>query len=226
MQNCYGVILMRPIANRKTTKELVYDQLKKNILNGTIGQEEILTETNLADTLQTSRTPVREAIADLLNEGLLVHIPRKGFQVRKIDRHELDQILYLRLSIEMKGVSILTEAITEAEIETLRQFITKQEAAIRENDRIKYIELDQAFHRKMLQFAKQNFLEQIFEELYNLTLLIGHAAITKEGRMEEVIKEHKSIVQALEEKKSDQATKFLKEHLNITGESVINHFKV
>jgi len=217
---------MRPIANRKTTKELVYDQLKKNILNGTIGQEEILTETNLADTLQTSRTPVREAIADLLNEGLLVHIPRKGFQVRKIDRHELDQILYLRLSIEMKGVSILTEAITEAEIETLRQFITKQEAAIRENDRIKYIELDQAFHRKMLQFAKQNFLEQIFEELYNLTLLIGHAAITKEGRMEEVIKEHKSIVQALEEKKSDQATKFLKEHLNITGESVINHFKV
>src|SRR5699024_3129156 len=104
MQNCYGVILMRPIDNRKTTKELVYDQLKKNILNGTIGQEEILTETNLADTLQTSRTPVREAIADLLNEGLLVHIPRKGFQVRKIDRHELDQILYLRLSIEMRGV--------------------------------------------------------------------------------------------------------------------------
>src|SRR5699024_7948030 len=150
--------------------------------------------------------------------------PRKGYQVRKIDRHELDQILYLRLSIEMKGVSILTEAITEAEIETLRQFITKQEAAIRENDRIKYIELDQTFHRKMLLFAKQNLLEQIFKELYNLSLLIGHAAITKEGRMEEVIREHKSIVQTLEQQDAEGATTFLKSHLNLTGESVKKRF--
>ena len=215
---------MQPIATRKTTKELVYDQLKKGILNGTISRQELLTETILADSLNTSRTPIREAVADLTNEGLLVHIPRKGFQVREIEEHELDQIFYLRSSIEMKGISILTQTISEEEIKTLKKIIVEQEAAIRENDRIKYIELDQTFHRKMLLFAKQNLLEQIFKELYNLSLLIGHAAITKEGRMEEVIREHKSIVQTLEQQDAEGATTFLKSHLNLTGESVKKRF--
>lgn len=217
---------MQPIASRKTTKELVYDQLKKGILNGTISRQEILTETKLADSLNTSRTPIREAIADLINEGLLVHLPRKGFQVRKIEEHELDQIFYLRLSIELKGISILTQTISKEEVQHLKKMIAEQETAIRENDRIKYIELDQTFHRKMLLFAKQNLFEQIFKELYNLSLLIGHTAITKEGRMEEVIREHKSIVQALEQKNSEDATKCLKAHLYTTGESVKKRLNV
>lgn len=212
----HGVNDMQPITTRKTTKELVYDQLKKGILNGTISRKEILTETKLAETLNTSRTPIREATADLLNEGLLVHIPRRGYQVRAIEPHELDQIVYLRSSIEMKGLSLLAKKITEEEIQLLYKIISDQEMAIREMDRITYIELDQTFHRTMLQLAKQNLLEQIFKELYNLSLLIGHAAITTEGRMEEVIEEHQGIVKALEEKDEEKAKKCMQSHLSTT----------
>lgn len=215
---------MKPIATRKTTKELVYDQLKKGILNGTISRQEILTETRLAETLNTSRTPIREAVADLTNEGLLVHIPRKGFQVREIKEHELEQIFYLRSSIEMKGISILTKKVTTVQIEKLNSIISEQEIAIQEGDRIKYIELDQTFHRKILLFAKQNLLEQIFKEIYNLSLLIGHAAITKEGRMEEVIREHRDIVKALKSNQENQAVDCLNKHLNATGKSVKKRF--
>lgn len=216
----HGVIVMQPIAARKTTKELVYDQIKNGILNGTIGRQEILTETKLANALNTSRTPIREAVADLTNEGLLVHIPQKGFQVRKITESELEQIFYLRTSIEMKGIAVLTKNCTEQQIKELRQIISRQETAIGENDRITYIELDQLFHRNILQFAKLNLLEQIFKDLYNLSLLIGHTAITKAGRMEEVIWEHKSIVDALEDKNVDLATKMVKSHLESSGKSV------
>lgn len=213
---------LQPIATRKTTKELVYDQLKMGILNGTVNREEIFTETNLADTFKISRTPIREALSDLISEGLIVHIPRKGFKVREIKKHELEQIFYLRTSIEMKGLSILAKTITSTEIGKLKNIISEQEKVILENDRIRYIELDQTFHRTILSLANQNVLEQIFKEIYNLSLLIGHAAITKEGRMEEVIREHKEIVLQLENNEGEKAVNSLEEHIRATGESVSN----
>lgn len=213
---------MQPIATRKTAKELVYDQLKKGILNGTINRENILTETILADTFKISRTPIREAVSELVNEGLIVHIPRKGFKVREIKEHELEQIFYLRNSIEMKGLTSLSKRITEEKIKKLKQIITNQEKVILENDRIKFIELDQRFHRTILVLANQNVLEQIFKEIYNLSLLIGHAAITREGRMEEVILEHKEIIEQLENNEADKAVKSLEKHIKATGESVKN----
>jgi DNA-binding GntR family transcriptional regulator len=211
---------MKPISKGKTAKELVYDQLKRAILSGQISQQEILTETLLANTLNTSRTPIREAVADLTKEGLLVHIPRKGFSVREISDHEMDQILYLRKSIEVKGVTLLANTISVDEIESLNRIIAQQEDAIINNDRIKNIELDQLFHSKLLKFSKQNLLEQILHELYNLTLLIGHAAIMKDGRMEEVIHEHKCIVDALKENNGEKAAELMKNHLMITEASV------
>ncbi|WP_067725904.1 GntR family transcriptional regulator [Oceanobacillus damuensis] len=211
---------MKPIAKRKTTKEMVYEQLKRAILNGDINHTEILTETYLANSLNTSRTPIREAVADLIKEGLLIHIQRKGFCVRKIEDHEMEQILYLRSSIEMKGVTLLAKTVSSDEIEILNSIISGQQDAIKNQDRIKYIELDQIFHRQILKFSNQNLLEGILQELYNLSLLIGHAAIMKEGRMEEVIQEHKNIVKALEKKNEYNAAELMKEHLLITGASV------
>ncbi|WP_010648085.1 GntR family transcriptional regulator [Oceanobacillus massiliensis] len=211
---------MKPIEKRKTTKEIVYERLKDAILHGDIEHKEVLTETYLADSLDTSRTPIREAVSDLVKEGLLTHIPRRGFRVREITEHEMDQIIYLRTSIEIKGVTLLASTITDEDVKVLNHIISQQEEAIKSNNRIEYIELDQLFHRKILRASHQNLLEQIHKELYNLTRLIGHAAITKEGRMEDVIEEHKNIVRALEEKDDLKASEYMKNHLMITGEIV------
>ncbi|WP_337020459.1 GntR family transcriptional regulator [Oceanobacillus massiliensis] len=211
---------MKPIEKRKTTKEIVYERLKDAILHGDIKHKEVLTETYLADSLETSRTPIREAVSDLVKEGLLTHIPRRGFRVREITEHEMDQIIYLRTSIEIKGVTLLASTITHEDVMVLNHIISQQEEAIKSNNRIEYIELDQLFHRKILRASHQNLLEQIHKELYNLTRLIGHAAITKEGRMEDVIEEHKNIVRALEEKDDLKASEYMKNHLMITGEIV------
>lgn len=215
---------MRPIATRKTTKELVYDQLKRGILNGTISKDEYLTEMKLAETLNISRTPIREAAADLENEGLLIHVQRKGFKIREINESELEQIFYLRNSIEMKGISILIDTINNSQVNQLEAIVDLQEEAIKMDDRIKYIELDQSFHRTMLRMAGQNLLEQIFKEIYNLSLLIGHAAITKEGRMDEVILEHREIIESLRNKDENGAKKHLNKHLKETGKSAKKKF--
>ena len=216
----FGVKSLEPIARRKTTKEIVYDQLKRSILSGELDPNQMMTETSLAESLHISRTPVREAVGDLTKEGLLIHIPRKGFKVRRIDEDDMEQILYLRISIEMRSVKMLIDHITDEELKKLDALIDEQQIAIQNNDRIRYIELDQILHRHLLKLSNQNILEQILQELYNLTRLIGHAAISKEGRMEEVIQEHREIVNALRERDEEKAADLMRHHLLTTASSV------
>ncbi|WP_188455813.1 GntR family transcriptional regulator [Virgibacillus oceani] len=213
-------INMKPIARKKTTKEIVYDELKKAILTGSISNKEILTETMLSETLETSRTPIREAVADLIKEGLLVQIPRKGFHVREITENEKEQIIFLRLSIETEGLRKLATTITRGQLQELQAIVSEQEQEMKKDDRVRYIELDQIFHRQILKFSNQNLLEQILQEMYNLTRLVGHSALMKEGRMIEVIQEHKEILTALENNNGKEAVDLMRKHLEITKANV------
>ncbi|MDY0393738.1 GntR family transcriptional regulator [Virgibacillus halophilus] len=174
----------------------------------------------LSETLEISRTPIREAVADLIKEGLLVQIPRKGFHVREITESEKEQIMFLRLSIETEGLKKLVPNITKEQLQSLRKIVSEQEQEMLHNDPVTYIELDQIFHRQILSFANQNLLEQILQEMYNLTRLLGHHALMKEGRMAEVIQEHKQILHALENNDSSKAVQLMERHLEITKSNV------
>ncbi len=208
------------IGKVKTTKEIVYEEIKNAIFSGSIKNDQILTETILADSLNTSRTPVREAVGDLLKEGLLVSIPRKGFRIRQISPSEKEQIFFLRMSIETEGLKRLFSRVTKDQIDYLKKSVELQKEAMLENDRIKFIELDQNFHRKILSFAELHLLEDIFLNIYNLTRLIGHQALAKNGRMEEVIEEHIKIIESLSIKDSELASESIKTHINNTRESL------
>ncbi|WP_181351228.1 GntR family transcriptional regulator [Thalassobacillus sp. CUG 92003] len=211
---------VKPIEKKKTTKEIIYDQLKRAILNGDIEPGETLTETMLAETFQTSRTPIRETVADLTKEGLLVHIPRKGFKIREITESEKEQIMFLRKSIETEGLQKLAPVVTEQQISELKEIIHDQKEVMKEDNRVRYIELDQFFHQKILEFAGQNLLKGIVQELYNLTRLIGHAALMKEGRMQEVIQEHRGVLMALQAGDGEQAFALMQDHLDTTRNTV------
>ncbi|MEC5423335.1 GntR family transcriptional regulator [Virgibacillus sp. C22-A2] len=213
-------INMKPLAKKKTTKEIVYDELKKAILNGSIDNQKLLTETMLSEILGTSRTPIREAVADLTKEGLLVHVPRKGFHVREITENEKNQIIYLRISVETEGIRQLAGKVTKEQVQKLKEIVSEQERVIKNDDRVKYVELDQDFHRQIMKYSDQNLLDQILQEMYNLTRLIGHNALMKEGRMVEVIKEHTEIIHALENNNGYEAADLLKKHLEITKANV------
>jgi len=213
---------MKPIAQRKTVKVSVYDELKKAILQGEIGSDEILTETMLADSLEISRTPIREAVADLVNEGLLVQIPRKGFHVPKLTSVEIEQITFLRVSIESEGLRKLAPIITDEKFYKLKDIVDRQRQEMKKGDSINFIELDQLFHRQLLSFSNQNLLEDVLLKVYNLTRLLGHNALMKDGRMGEVLVEHSNIIQALANKNSEEAIDLMKTHLEITT-SIVNN---
>ncbi|WP_174614706.1 GntR family transcriptional regulator [Virgibacillus ihumii] len=211
---------IQSINKRETTREIVYKELKTAILDGEIEKDEVFTETQLSNLFNTSRTPIREAISDLLNDGLIISIPRKGLQVRKIDEDEKEQIFFLRLFIEQEGIKKLSSIITKDQVNYLQKIVEKQKQAMVENNKIEFIDMDQEFHIGILQFANQHLFKQILQDLYNLTRLIGLKALVKKGRMEEVVSEHNEILIAMEEDNPSMACELIIEHLNITKQSL------
>jgi len=217
-------VQLKPIKKDKTTQDKVYNQIKRAILFGGFPSDEIFTEIQLADQLNTSRTPVRAAIQDLVKEGLLVWIPRKGVTVRKISPEEEDEIFLLRSTIEVQVVKNLIKVVKSPDqLKILKTIVRAQEEAIKDNDAIKFIELDHEFHIMLTRLANFPIMEQILQNLHNLTQLIGLRAVKKQGRSEDVLKEHEQIIKALEEKNASLAEKYILEHLQNTKETLLNN---
>ncbi|HZG79998.1 MAG TPA: GntR family transcriptional regulator [Brevibacillus sp.] len=211
---------LNPIIKEETTKERVYKEIKSAILTGRILADEIFTEVKLAETLNTSRTPVRESLQDLLKEGLIISIPRKGLKVRKVTKNEMEQIFLLRKSIESEVIQKLASMIAKPQIEMLKEICAEQEEAMNNGDEVSFISLDQEFHLTLTRLANYELVEQILVNLHNLSTLIGLQAVKKKNRMNEVLQEHRTIIQALSDKDALQAAASIIDHLANTKSSL------
>jgi DNA-binding GntR family transcriptional regulator len=213
-------IKLEPI-KEKTTQEIVYRQVMEAILNGDISSEEIFTEVQLAELLNTSRTPVRGAVQDLVKEGLLVPIPRKGLTIRKITPDEQEEIFILRSVIEVEVIKKLIEIKPPpTKLQLLKNIVQKQKEAMENDDIIKFIDLDQEFHLSLTRLANYKLMEQVLNNLHNLTQLMGLKAVSRKGRMKDVLIEHNQIIKAIEDRDPELASKFILEHLRKTKETL------
>lgn len=207
---------LTPIVREETTKERAYKEIKTAILNGAIPPDEIFTEVKLAESLNTSRTPVREAVQDLIKEGLIITIPRKGLAVKKISKHEIEQIFMLRTSIESEVIRKLTSMISDSQLELLNDICREQEIAMDNNDGITFINLDQTFHLTLTRFAGYELVEQVLLNLHDLSTLIGLQAVKQKNRMFEVIQEHREIIAAMTTLDAEKAAVSIIKHLEKT----------
>lgn len=211
---------LKPINKELTTQDKVYEQIKNAILYGDVFSE-AFTEVQISEMLKTSRTPVRAAIQDLVKEGLLIYIPRKGVTVRKITSEEESEIFLLRSVIESEVIKTLTKLIlTSKQLNPLKSIIKQQEEAIKNNDGVRFIELDQEFHITLAKLANYLITQRVLQNLHNLTQIMGLKAVRKQGRMEAVVREHKDIIQAIENKDTELASEIILNHLNKTKETL------
>ncbi|EGK09206.1 GntR family transcriptional regulator [Desmospora sp. 8437] len=207
------------VIKKETMHQAAYKQLKHAILSGKLTPDHFYTETDFAHVLNISRTPVREAVKDLIHDNLLLSVPRKGLKVREFTESEVEQIFLVRKAIESQVIGQLLKTVTEEQISFLENLVEDQKRAIETDDRIAFIRLDQKFHHQMIRFVHYELIEELIIKLHNLTRLIGHQAIKKQGRREEVIREHQEILEALKRGDSDQAKQAMVTHLENTQQS-------
>ena len=130
----------------KTLPEEVFEVLSDAILSGTPNEGEQLNETQLARNMGISRAPVREALAELVKQGLAVHVPRKGTFVAKWKKQDHWEVATLRSVLEGLAAKLACSNIKPADIHYFTDIIKRMETADGEDDVRQLLDLDQMFH--------------------------------------------------------------------------------
>ncbi len=174
----------------------------------------MILEREMAEALQMSRTPVREALVRLETEGMVRLIPRRGFIVEPIEREDLKQIYEIVETLDGLAASLATAKVGELEIGLLESLIEQQEEALEQKNLKKWAVLDDQFHHLIIDYAKNKRLRAVIDshsdQLYRARLFtINHRPLPFPS-----IVEHKAIISCMKAKDSHAASVLMQSHRN------------
>ncbi|SFR15541.1 GntR family transcriptional regulator [Poseidonocella sedimentorum] len=189
----------------------VYARLCDEIRSGALAPGARLLETDIAARLQTSRTPVREAIRRLEAEGLVDHQPRTGAIVRVLDYSEIMELYEMRTVLEGTAARLAARAASPMEIEELKSI--HQEMIRSPGDSAGQVLLNRQFHTRLLEAARNRFLLRAAVSVEKTLLILGPSAMEFPERMREAFAEHGAVIEALEARDGAGAELAMRRHM-------------
>ncbi|AZN40966.1 GntR family transcriptional regulator [Paenibacillus albus] len=177
-------------------------ELRLQIIRGTIKQGEVISENRVAADFGTSRSPVREALKTLSNEGL-IRLERMGAVVLGLSMKDLEELYDVRYLIESFAQKRLGEGGHETVLVHLKQLIDKMELAVKYNDSVEFSHLDYTFHEAMIVGAKHARILHLWKSIRHIVLtvmLITTDEVFSQGeeKLQTVIEKHRTLVRAIE----------------------------
>ncbi|MCK5768523.1 MAG: GntR family transcriptional regulator [Candidatus Atribacteria bacterium] len=201
------------LSEKIAIRDKVYSVLSNAIFKGKLQPEERLVESKLAKAMKVSRTPVREAIIELQQKGLVVPSPPKGVKVAPLPTmKDLSEFYDIRGVLRGLAVRKAVKNITVKEIQYLEENIKKMETLLLENSIRRVSQLNIEFHSLIEKCSKSRELILLLDDLYKKSREHFAVIISKKERQIEAVKEHKKIVKALKEKNSELAEELMKHH--------------
>ena len=218
------------VQNHRPLREIVYEQLKRQILTGRITPGTRMMEVELADEMGVSRTPVREAIRKLEKEGLVTIEPRRGANASDISVKDMVDTLEVREDLEGLAAALAAERMTEEQIDELVKITEGYSEAILNSDTEKIIHYDEKFHKHIVSCSGNKTLIQLSEIVQELALRFRYIYYDDFSRYENMPVEHRQIIAAITGGDADTArmsadshVKKLKEFVIREGEEVFRH---
>jgi len=191
--------------------ELVYRALRAAIHEGEMAAGERLRETDIAEKLGVSRTPVREALQRLTAEGLLSVTVGRGVIVTEFDKQQVLELYALREVLEGAAAAFAAERASETDIETLRQLI--EEEAIGDDEGRSLAASNRAFHAALCEAAHNRYLTTAINALADSIDLLRGTTIAAPGRRATAQAEHRAIVDAIERRDPATAERIARDHI-------------
>ena len=201
-------------------RDVVFNTLRDAILRGELKPGERLMEMHLASKLGVSRTPIREAIRMLEQEGLAVTVPRKGAQVAKMTEKDLQDVLEVRDALDELAVSSACEHITEEQLQELRETVKEFERAIRSADVRRMVKADEDFHNVIYRAADNPKLETIVKNLREQMYRYRYEYIKDHTDYTQLVREHAAIIQGFENRDVAYVRSAMHTHLENQVEAV------
>ncbi|MCI5874620.1 MAG: GntR family transcriptional regulator [Roseburia sp.] len=194
-------------------RDVVFNTLREAILKGELKPGERLMELQLASKLGVSRTPIREAIRMLEQEGLAVTIPRKGAEVAKMTEKDMEDVLQIRDALDELAASIACEQITSEELDELRRTMREFEEYTKTADLKRIAEADVRFHDIIYKATRNTKLENMLNNLREQMYRYRVEYLKDEKNYPVLIKEHSEIVEGLSKKDKDKVTDAMHKHV-------------
>ncbi|MFE0100486.1 GntR family transcriptional regulator [Streptomyces sp. NPDC059009] len=180
--------------NLGTPRERLRDQvghaLRAALISGELEPGQVYSAPGLAEDFGISATPVREAMLDLVREGLVEPVRNKGFRVTEVDEGDLDQYTEIRLLIEVPMIGRITRGAVREDLEALRPVAEEIVRAARDHDLIGYVEADRQFHLSLLGLGGNARLVETVGDLRKRSRLYGLTGLDERDQLVPSAEEH------------------------------------
>jgi DNA-binding GntR family transcriptional regulator len=205
---------------KRLLREHVYKSIKNAVISGDLEPNRRLIEEKLAEEMETSRTPVREAIQKLEKEGLIYRLPRGGFAVKGITEDELEEVFGLRSVLEGYAGYLATTRILPDEFKTLDQIVSEEEECLKKMNADDFIRLDGEFHDVLYRAAKNVRLYTLLNDLRDYMYRYRIIILRYQRKHHLAVEDHKNLLSWLKAKNGKQVEKLLRKHM-IRGKDII-----
>lgn len=209
------------IDNYQPLRETVCEVLRNAIKRGILEPGERLMEVQLAEELGISRTPVREAIRKLEQEGYVIMMPRRGTYVSSLSVHDVKEIFEIRSALETLAAVLATMRIEPEELDKLRALLTEIEGHIKNNDMDKIVATDIEFHGLLYQVSRNERLVAIISNLMEQLARFRTLSMSYPGRLQETLAEHRAMVEAIAAGNEDAAREAAERHMEQAEETLL-----
>jgi len=206
---------LAPIDVTPSFKHKAYAALKNAIVAMDIYQnrEEIrLDERKLAQDFGISRTPVREAMAQLESEGFVRSVPRRGIYVVRKTKAEVIEMITAWAALESMAARLVTQTATADQIAALRKMFTTFEGDQVRAHLDEYSEVNIEFHQTIIKLSGNRVLIEMAENLFTHMRMIRRKTIVEKDRVDRSIRDHIKIIEALETRATDRAEELVRDH--------------
>ena len=196
----------------------LYHELKSMAVAFELKPDERINESELAETLGASRTPLREALNRLVAEGLLTYQPRKGFFCRPLQPKAIFDLYEARLAIEKEAVRLACERADRADLEQLRASLETVRPGKRQHEVKDLVEFDERFHLAIARLSDNDELVRVLENINARIRFVRW--IDMEDRRQMTYGEHHAIVEAIGEGDADEAVGLMAGHVERRAEQI------
>jgi DNA-binding GntR family transcriptional regulator len=188
--------------------------LREAILHGYFEPGEKLDQDRIAEELEVSRTPVREAVRRLESEGFVEVRPHYGAFIAKVSPQDIREIYEIRRLLEAEVVRQVTLLIPDLVLDELDTSLTETEAQFEAGDSAKHFESDVYFHETLAGFVENKLLKEVLDGLTNRISIVRRFARLQPGpHLVDSFKEHRAILQAMRQRDPEQAAELMSLHL-------------
>ena len=192
--------------------EKAYRLIKDKVVTLELPPSAVIDEHVLMQELGLGRTPIREALQRLDSEGLVNIVPRRGTFVNDISVTDLQKIFELRIIMEGFCARLAAQRVTQAQLDRMENVLQELDQ-LQESDPQALMSIDRRFHRLLYTAADNEFMTDILDRLYDLSLRLWYLVLNRLSEVKHSIEQHLIVLDALKEGDADRAEAVIRKHI-------------